>query len=150
MFGDYDVDGITATCLLTEFLRERGGDVVSYIPARLEEGYGLNPTAIEALSAQGVRLIVTVDCGITALDEALCAAKKVLIWSSPTITSARRSCRSARRSLIRTAPTSRTARSAGWLAWAWRSSSPPRISGDQTSLLGAVLRTFCASARWRM
>ena len=75
VFGDYDVDGITATCLLTEFLRERGGDVVSYIPARLEEGYGLNPTAIEALSAQGVRLIVTVDCGITANKEAeLCRA----------------------------------------------------------------------------
>ena len=76
VFGDYDVDGITATCLLTEFLRERGGDVVSYIPARLEEGYGLNPTAIEALSTQGVRLIVTVDCGITAMDEALLCREK--------------------------------------------------------------------------
>ncbi len=74
VFGDYDVDGITATCLLTEFLRARGGDVMSYIPARLEEGYGLNPMAIETLRRQGVRLIVTVDCGITALDEAaLCA-----------------------------------------------------------------------------
>ena len=43
VFGDYDVDGITSTCLLTDFLRRSGGDVVSYIPGRLEEGYGLNP-----------------------------------------------------------------------------------------------------------
>ena len=46
VFGDYDVDGITATCLLTSFLRRNGADVVSYIPGRLEEGYGLNPIAI--------------------------------------------------------------------------------------------------------
>lgn len=70
VFGDYDVDGITATCLLTEFLRSKGGHVTSYIPARLEEGYGLNEIAIRALKAQGVRLIVTVDCGITANQEA--------------------------------------------------------------------------------
>jgi len=69
VYGDYDVDGITATCLLTEFLRERGGDVVSYIPDRTEEGYGLNPSAISFLHANGVRLIITVDCGITAVDE---------------------------------------------------------------------------------
>lgn len=70
VFGDYDVDGITATCLLTEYLRGKGGHVTSYIPARLEEGYGLNPIAIEALKKQGVELIVTVDCGITANAEA--------------------------------------------------------------------------------
>jgi len=70
IFGDYDVDGITATCLLTDFLRRHGADCVSYIPGRLEEGYGLNPIALRQLSREGVKLIVTVDCGITALEEA--------------------------------------------------------------------------------
>ncbi len=70
VFGDYDVDGITSTCLLTDFLRRHGADVVSYIPGRLEEGYGLNPIALRQLAAQGVKLIVTVDCGITAVAEA--------------------------------------------------------------------------------
>ena len=49
VFGDYDVDGITATCMLTAFLRQQGGNVISYIPGRLEEGYGLNPFAIRQL-----------------------------------------------------------------------------------------------------
>ena len=70
VFGDYDVDGITATCLLTDFLRRHGADVVSYIPGRLEEGYGLNAIALHQLAAEGVKLIITVDCGITALAEA--------------------------------------------------------------------------------
>ena len=70
VFGDYDVDGITATCLLTDFLRRYGADCVSYIPGRLEEGYGLNPIALHQLHQEGVKLIVTVDCGITALEEA--------------------------------------------------------------------------------
>ncbi len=70
VFGDYDVDGITATSLLTHFLRSLGGDCVPYIPGRLEEGYGLNPMAIHQLAAEGVKLIITVDCGITAVKEA--------------------------------------------------------------------------------
>ena len=70
VFGDYDVDGITATCLLTDFLRSNGANCISYIPGRLEEGYGLNPIAIRQLHAEGVSLIITVDCGITALSEA--------------------------------------------------------------------------------
>ena len=70
VFGDYDVDGITATCLLTDFLRSLGADCVPYIPGRLEEGYGLNPIALRQLHSEGVQLIVTVDCGITALEEA--------------------------------------------------------------------------------
>ena len=70
VFGDYDVDGITSTCLLTDFLRRHGADVVSYIPGRLEEGYGLNPIAIHQLHGEGVKLIITVDCGITAIAEA--------------------------------------------------------------------------------
>ena len=70
VFGDYDVDGVTATCLLTDFLRKNGADCVPYIPGRLEEGYGLNPIALHALAEQGVKLIITVDCGITAIAEA--------------------------------------------------------------------------------
>ena len=70
VFGDYDVDGITATCLLSDFLRRHGADVVSYIPGRMEEGYGLNPMAIHQLHGEGVKLIITVDCGITAVEEA--------------------------------------------------------------------------------
>ena len=74
VYGDYDVDGITSTCLLTRFLRERGGRVTPYIPDRLEEGYGLNREALNTLRERGVSLIVTVDCGITALEEADYAA----------------------------------------------------------------------------
>ena len=70
VFGDYDVDGITATALLTDFLADQGARVTSYIPARLEEGYGLNELAIRQLYRQQVNLIVTVDCGITANEEA--------------------------------------------------------------------------------
>ena len=70
VYGDYDVDGITSTCLLTQFLRSLGADVRPYIPGRLEEGYGLNREAVAAQARQGVSLIITVDCGITALDEA--------------------------------------------------------------------------------
>ncbi len=71
VYGDYDVDGITATCLLTEFLRSQGGHVTHYIPGRIEEGYGLNKDAVLRLKEQGVSLIITVDCGITANEEAL-------------------------------------------------------------------------------
>ena len=78
VFGDYDVDGITATCMLTDFLRRQGANCISYIPSRLEEGYGLNPIAIEQLSEEGVKLIVSVDCGITAIAEAeLCREKGI-------------------------------------------------------------------------
>ncbi|MFR1051460.1 MAG: single-stranded-DNA-specific exonuclease RecJ [Lachnospirales bacterium] len=74
VYGDYDVDGITATCLMTDFLRSEGGTVLPYIPNRLEEGYGLNRGAVEQLAARGASLVVTVDCGITAVDEAAVAA----------------------------------------------------------------------------
>lgn len=69
VYGDYDVDGITSTCLLAHYLRGRGGTVLTYIPDRLEEGYGLNGGAITRLKEQGVTLIITVDCGITAVAE---------------------------------------------------------------------------------
>ena len=69
VFGDYDVDGITATCLLTDYLRSRGAKVVMHIPGRFDEGYGLSNEAIRTLAGEGVRLIVTVDCGITGVEE---------------------------------------------------------------------------------
>ncbi|MCD8142476.1 MAG: DHH family phosphoesterase, partial [Clostridiales bacterium] len=75
VYGDYDVDGITSTCLLTSYLRSEGGDVLPYVPNRLTEGYSLNKAALERLKGQGVSLIVTVDCGITNLNEAACAAQ---------------------------------------------------------------------------
>ena len=70
VYGDYDVDGITSTCLLTDYLRSKGLNCLPYIPDRNEEGYGLNCGAIDFLKSRGVSLIVTVDCGITAVDEA--------------------------------------------------------------------------------
>lgn len=69
VYGDYDVDGITSTCLLTDCLTRLGGRVRPYIPDRLEEGYGLNQEAVALLAQEGVTLIITVDCGITAARE---------------------------------------------------------------------------------
>lgn len=70
VYGDYDVDGVTATALLTQVLRRYGAAVTPYIPNRFEEGYGLNMEALETLVKQGVRLIITVDCGIRSPREA--------------------------------------------------------------------------------
>ena len=69
VFGDYDVDGITATCILVDYLQSRGADVVHYIPRRIEDGSGLSCDAIQGLYDQGVRLLVTVDCGISCAKE---------------------------------------------------------------------------------
>ena len=69
VYGDYDVDGITSACLLAEYLRGTGLQTEIYIPDRMEEGYGLNTGAIELLRDKGVTLIITVDCGVTAIEE---------------------------------------------------------------------------------
>ncbi len=69
VFGDYDVDGITATCILMDYLASRGADCLHYIPRRIEDGYGLGKDAILSLHNRGVELIVTVDCGITGVEE---------------------------------------------------------------------------------
>lgn len=66
VYGDYDVDGVTATALLVQTLHGLGANVQPYIPDRFEEGYGLNTGALDKLAAQGVRLVVTVDCGVRA------------------------------------------------------------------------------------
>ena len=69
VYGDYDVDGITSTCLLTDYLSSKGVPCVRYIPDRNDEGYGLNCAAVSRLHEEGVTLIITVDCGITATEE---------------------------------------------------------------------------------
>jgi single-stranded-DNA-specific exonuclease len=68
--GDYDVDGITSTVILRRALELLGADVVHFLPERLKDGYGLQPAAIERLHADGVSLIVSVDCGIRGADAA--------------------------------------------------------------------------------
>lgn len=69
VYGDYDVDGITSACLLADYLRSIGLHCDIYIPDRIEEGYGLNIDAIRMLHERGVTLIVSVDCGVTAIQE---------------------------------------------------------------------------------
>ena len=69
VFGDFDVDGITGTAIIAEGLSSLGVQVTPYLPHRIDEGHGLSTRAIDALSTQGVTLIVTVDCGITAFEE---------------------------------------------------------------------------------
>lgn len=69
IYGDYDVDGITSVTVLKSFLVERGLDVAEYIPNRLEEGYGLNENAVKEIANQGYTLMITVDCGISAIEE---------------------------------------------------------------------------------
>ena len=69
IYGDFDVDGITGTALLVQGLTALGGKTTPYIPHRLTEGYGLKTTALENLYRQGISLVITVDCGITALRE---------------------------------------------------------------------------------
>lgn len=69
IYGDFDADGVTATALLVQTLSGLGADVIPYIPKRVDEGYGLNLQALRSLYAKGVRLVVTVDCGIRACKE---------------------------------------------------------------------------------
>jgi single-stranded-DNA-specific exonuclease len=66
LYGDYDVDGVSSTALLTSFLAALGLEAHTYIPHRLGEGYGLNAKAIEKLAAEGTKLLITLDCGITS------------------------------------------------------------------------------------
>ncbi|MFN7133023.1 MAG: DHH family phosphoesterase, partial [Myxococcales bacterium] len=69
LYGDYDVDGVTSTATLATFLRAVGGNVATYIPHRIGEGYGLNLDAVERIARDGTSLLVTLDCGISAVDE---------------------------------------------------------------------------------
>ena len=76
IYGDYDVDGITSITVLKKFLKERGLDVGYYIPNRLDEGYGLNKEAVEKIANEGYTLIITVDCGISGIEEIKYAYEK--------------------------------------------------------------------------
>lgn len=69
IYGDYDVDGITSITVLKQFLEERGLDVDYYIPNRLEEGYGLNKEAVQEIAKKEYTLMITVDCGISGIEE---------------------------------------------------------------------------------
>lgn len=71
VYGDYDVDGVTSVSALYLYLTEKGAKVDAYIPNRATEGYGMNPPALESLAKNGTKLIITVDTGITAIEEAL-------------------------------------------------------------------------------
>ena len=70
IYGDYDVDGVTATVLLVEALTDLGGKVSPYIPDRFEEGYGINTEALDKLKDEGSQLIISVDCGVRSIQEA--------------------------------------------------------------------------------
>jgi len=70
VYGDYDVDGVTATALMVETLQKLDANVRGYIPNRFEEGYGLNNNALDDLKADGVKLVISVDCGIRSPEEA--------------------------------------------------------------------------------
>ncbi|HEY80763.1 MAG TPA: single-stranded-DNA-specific exonuclease RecJ [Caldilineae bacterium] len=69
VYGDFDADGVTSTAVMVQTLRALGAQVTPYIPHRVDEGYGLNTGALEWLKSQGIRTVVTVDCGIRAMEE---------------------------------------------------------------------------------
>ncbi|HHV99361.1 MAG TPA: single-stranded-DNA-specific exonuclease RecJ [Clostridiaceae bacterium] len=78
IYGDYDVDGITSTSILFDFLRKKDAHVDYYIPDRIEEGYGISKAGIDKICESGTDLILTVDCGIAAIDEVRYAIDKGL------------------------------------------------------------------------
>lgn len=73
VYGDYDVDGVCSSVIMIRAIQYLGGDVISYIPSRHEEGYGLNRDAIKKLSSEGIKLLITVDCGIAEKENVLYA-----------------------------------------------------------------------------
>ena len=75
IYGDYDVDGITSVTVMKRFLNTLGIDVMFYLPNRLKEGYGINKEALDKIKNEGVSLVISVDCGITAIDEVEYAKK---------------------------------------------------------------------------
>jgi len=75
VYGDYDVDGITGIVILYQTIKDLGGAVSYYIPSRLDEGYGLNSDALEKLAKEGIKVVITVDCGIGSYEEARTARR---------------------------------------------------------------------------
>src|SRR3989344_211449 len=78
VFGDYDADGVCAAAILTTVLEKLGAQVKAYLPHREKEGYGLNPKAVEELSADGTKIVITCDCGISNAPEVELARNKGL------------------------------------------------------------------------
>jgi single-stranded-DNA-specific exonuclease len=76
LYGDYDVDGVAGVAILWHAIRLAGGMADYYVPHRLEEGYGLNVAALDALADAGASLVVSVDCGVTALEAAAAARRR--------------------------------------------------------------------------
>lgn len=76
IYGDYDADGVTGTAILKDFLTSLGAPVIFYVPDRLSEGYGLHIPALDQVRAQGVSLIITVDCGVSNVEEVLFARER--------------------------------------------------------------------------
>ena len=114
VYGDYDVDGISASSLLYLYLQGLGAKVNTYIPKRKNEGYGLNNEALAALAEAGTTLLVTVDCGISGVDEVAAAPAGLEII----ITRRRMFCLRLTRSLIRISATA-DIRLSIFPAWAW-------------------------------
>ena len=148
VFGDYDVDGITSTCVLTDYLRRQGVPVHPYIPDRIEEGYGLNMDAITNLQrTSDITLIITVDCGITAIDEtnyALQLRHRHGHHRPPRVQRAG-DARTPWPSSTRSAP-ARSTRTAGSRAWAWHIKLFVRASRTAAT---EVLREYARPRRHR-
>ena len=121
VYGDYDVDGTTATCTLVDYLRSKGAKCEYYIPNRLTDGYGLTRPAMEQLYEQGTRLLISVDSGITANEEIAVARELGMQVVITDHTSATKTCRTRRRSWTasgRTIPI----RFPAWRVSVWHSS----------------------------
>lgn len=101
VYGDYDVDGITGVAILWHLLTLLGADADYYIPHRIEEGYGLNTEAVRLLAKNGSKLLITVDCGISAIESADIARQSVSALSLPTTTAQALICRKLRQLSIR-------------------------------------------------
>ena len=69
VYGDFDVDGVAATTIMVTALRQLGAECNWFIPDRISDGYGLNPEAIREIAARGTGLVITVDCGVTSIEE---------------------------------------------------------------------------------
>ncbi len=76
VYGDFDVDGVTATVILTEVIRDLGGRVIPYIPDRFQEGYGVHDAALDQLDRDGVSLVITADCGLSSREEVAAAGAR--------------------------------------------------------------------------
>ena len=144
--GDYDVDGICATALAVTVLRGLGANVESHLPSRFEEGYGVAVETVERLAADGVRLLVTVDCGITAVDA---VARGRELGMDVIVTDHHRP--GPRR--CPTAPVSArarpTTRSPSCAAPASSSSSPRRFTGGPAAILPSSSSTSTSSRSQR-